>query len=107
MYSISWLKIFVVAACCLNLAGSERAFGQARQGEAAIGSWRDDKPGIRRLLRPEDLPAMATPTYGLAQVVPMPAGAQPQVPDGFSAERVATPGLHKPRATRVAELNVS
>ena len=71
------------------------------QGEAAIGSWRDDKPGVRRLITPQDLPAIAKPTYGPAQVVPMPAGARPQVPDGFSAELVTT-DLHKPRVIRVA-----
>ncbi len=32
----------------------------------------------------------------------MPAGAEPQVPDGFSAERVTTLGLHKPRVIRAA-----
>jgi hypothetical protein len=32
----------------------------------------------------------------------MPAGARPQVPDGFSAERVTTSGVHKPRVIRVA-----
>jgi len=59
--------IVATAACGLSLAAGARAFGQVRrQSEAAFGSWRDDKPGIRRLLRPEDLPAMAAPTYGLA-----------------------------------------
>jgi glucose/arabinose dehydrogenase len=102
MYSISRLRIIAVAACCLSLTAGGRAFGQARQGEAAIGSWRDDKPGVRRLLTPQDLPAIAKPTYGLAEIVAMPAGAAPQVPDGFSAELVTTSGLHKPRVIRVA-----
>jgi len=75
----SW--IVTTVACGLSLTAGARAFGQERRGEAAMGSWRDDKPGIRRLLRPLDLPAMAKPTYGLAQVVAMPAGARPQVPD--------------------------
>jgi len=102
MYSISRLTIVAVAACCLSLTGGERAFSQVRQGDAAIGSWRDDRPGVRRLLTPQDLPAIAKPTYGPAEVVAMPAGAGPQVPDGFSAELVATSGLHKPRVMRVA-----
>jgi glucose/arabinose dehydrogenase len=104
MYPINgyWLKIVAIAVCCLSLTAGERAFGQIRQGEAAIGSWRDDKPGVRRLLTPQDLPAIAKPTYGVAEVVAMPGGAGPQVPDGFSAELVTTSGLHKPRVIRVA-----
>jgi glucose/arabinose dehydrogenase len=54
------------------------------------------------LLTPQDLPAIAKPTYGPPEVVAMPAGVRPQVPDGFSAELVTTTGLHKPRVIRVA-----
>jgi hypothetical protein len=50
-----WLKSVIMAACCLAVATGERAVGQVLQGEAAIGSWRDDKPGVRRLLTPQDL----------------------------------------------------
>jgi glucose/arabinose dehydrogenase len=99
--SESSLKIIPIAACCLSLLAGGGAFGQALQGEAAIGSWRDDKPGVRRLLRAQDLPAVAKPTYGAAKVVPIPASARPQVPEGFSAERVPS-SLHKPRVIRVA-----
>jgi glucose/arabinose dehydrogenase len=95
------LKILVIAACSLGTFAGEQAFGQVLQGEAAIGSWHDDKPGVRRLLTPQDLPAISKPTYGLAQVVPVPAGVQPQVPEGFTAELV-TSNLHKPRVIRVA-----
>ena len=95
------LKIAAIAAYCLSLLAAERAFGQVLQGEAAYGSWHDDKPGVRRLIKPQDLPAIAKPTYGAAEVVPMPADARPQVPEGFSAELV-TSDLHKPRVIRVA-----
>jgi glucose/arabinose dehydrogenase len=102
MYGISRDSLKIVAtAGCLSLLAAEAAFGQVLQGDAAIGSWRDDKPGVRRLLRPQDLPAVSKPTYGAAQVVPVPGGAQPQVPEGFKAERVTT-DLHKPRVIRVA-----
>jgi glucose/arabinose dehydrogenase len=96
------LKIVAIAVCSLSLIAGERAFGPVRQGEAAIGSWRDDKPGVRRLLTPKDLPAIAKSTYGVAEVVAMPVDAGPQVPDGFSAELVTTSGLHQPRVIRVA-----
>jgi glucose/arabinose dehydrogenase len=95
------LRIVAVTAGCLSLLAGQAAFGQVLQGDAAIGSWRDDKPGVRRLLRPQDLPAVSKPTYGAAQVVPVPAGAQPQVPGGFKAERVTT-DPRKPRVIRVA-----
>jgi glucose/arabinose dehydrogenase len=95
------LGIVLTGACCLILLVGEQAFGQLLQGEAAMGSWRDDKPGVRRLLTSQDLPAIAKPTYGMAQVVPMPAGARPQLPKGFTAELVTT-DLHKPRVIRVA-----
>jgi glucose/arabinose dehydrogenase len=103
MYPISGysLKAVGIAACCLIVLPSARALGQTLRGEAAFGSWRDDKPGVRRLIRPQDLPPISKATDGPAQVVPMPAGARPQVPDGFSAELV-TSDLRNTRAIRVA-----
>jgi len=95
------LKVIGIAACCLSLVGAKRAFGQVLQGAAAFGSWRDDKPGVRRLIRPQDLPPISASANGPAQVVPMPAGARPQVPAGFSAELV-TSDLRNTRAIRVA-----
>jgi len=96
------LKLVTIAACCLSVTAGARVFGQVLKGEAAIGSWHDDKPGVRRLLTPQDLPAITKSSEGLADVVAMPAGARPRVPDGFSAELVKTSGLHKPRVIRVA-----
>ena len=95
------LKVVAIAACSLCLLGSQRAFGQVLQGAAAFGSWRDDKPGVRRLIRPQDLPPISKAADGPAQVVPMPAGARPQLPPGFTAELV-TSDLRLTRAIRVA-----
>jgi glucose/arabinose dehydrogenase len=95
------LGILAIAGGCLGLLAGGQAFGQALQGEAAMGSWRDDKPGVRRSLKPQDLPPVSKPTYGGAQVVPVPAGARPQVPEGFSVELVTT-DAHKPRVIRAA-----
>jgi glucose/arabinose dehydrogenase len=95
-YSFTIVAIFCVAALC-----GERAFGQVLKGEAAYGGWHDDRPGLRRLLRPQDLPPIEKATDGLAQVVPIPTGARPQVPDGFSVERVSS-ALRKPRVIREA-----
>jgi mono/diheme cytochrome c family protein len=91
----------IVASLCAVALGGERAIGQGLQGEAAYGSWHDDRPDLRRLLTLQDLPSIEKPTYGLAQVVPIPTGARPQAPDGFSAELV-TSALRKPRVIREA-----
>jgi len=96
------LTLVAITACCLSLAACEQAHGQVRQGETATGSWHDDRPGLRRLLRPQDLPAISKSTDGAAEIVARPAGIEPRLPDGFSAEMVTTSGLHKPRVIRVA-----
>jgi glucose/arabinose dehydrogenase len=95
------LKLAAFAACCLSLLAAETAFSQVLRGTAAMGGWQDDKPGVRRLITSQDLPALSKPTYDVAKVVPMPAGAKPQVPEGFTAELVTTDAL-KPRVIRVA-----
>jgi hypothetical protein len=71
------------------LAGGN-AFGQALRGKAALGDWRDDKPGLRRLNTAQDLQAVSTASMGEAKVVAVPAGAHSQVPEGFTAELVTT-----------------
>ena len=96
------VAIVAVAACCLGLASCGRAAGQVGHVPEATGGWRSDKPGVRRLLKPEDLPGIAKPTYAAADVVAMPAGGAPQLPHGFSATLVRTSTLHKPRVIRVA-----
>ncbi len=72
-------------------------------GAAAFGDWRADRPGLSRLIRPEDLPRPgATPSSAnVSHVVPRPAGAMPQVPAGFKIEPFAE-GLRGPRQMRVA-----
>jgi glucose/arabinose dehydrogenase len=94
-------KGVAIAACCLSVVAGERAFGQVLRGEAAFGGWRDDRPGVRRLITPQDLPPISTATFGSTQVVPVPAGGRPRVPDGFAVERV-TPDLPDARVVRVA-----
>jgi glucose/arabinose dehydrogenase len=73
------------------------------RGSAAFGDWRKDKPGVRRLLTLEDLPAPnATPSaMNFPDTVQMPGGAKPIVPAGFSVEMIAS-GLKSPRVVRVA-----
>jgi glucose/arabinose dehydrogenase len=83
------------------VAGVEDVNGPVLKGAAALGSWQQDRPGVRRLLTPQDLPPIAASTPNFSQVVPMPAGAKPQVPEGFTVEMVAS-GLANPRAIRLA-----
>ena len=73
------------------------------KGPAAFGDWRKDKPGVRRLLTPQDLPApMLTPSAAnFPETAPMPAGAKPSVPAGFTVEMIAS-GVKNPRVVRVA-----
>ena len=48
MYGISRDSLKIVAtAGCLSLLAGQAAFGQVLEGDAAIGSWRADKPGAR------------------------------------------------------------
>jgi glucose/arabinose dehydrogenase len=75
--------------------------GQLLTGRDAMGDWKHDNPGVRRLLTVQDLPPVSTAVNSGAEVVPLPAGARPRVPDGFAVEMVAS-GLAHPRAIRTA-----
>jgi len=94
--------ITAIALIMLNLFdGAGLAFGQVLKGKAAFGNWREDKPGLRRLILPKDLPPVSRETVARARIVPIPAGAKPVVPEGFSIELV-TSGLSGPRVIRRA-----
>jgi hypothetical protein len=78
------LNTVTTAACVLVLLTTAgQAAAQTLKGDAAFGDWHDDKPGVKRLLTLKDLPPVSTPTYALAAITPMPAGARPLVPEGF------------------------
>lgn len=78
-------------------------------GEAAFGTWEPDAPGLRRHIKPADLPPPShadndpeTPDFkNMATVVPVPDGAMPKVPEGFKVEVFAS-GLNEPRVIRIA-----
>jgi glucose/arabinose dehydrogenase len=74
---------------------------EVMKGQAALGGWQQDKPGLRRLLTLQDQPPIGNSTTAFAEVVPMPPDARPQVPPGFSVEMVAS-GLASPRVIQVA-----
>jgi glucose/arabinose dehydrogenase len=84
-------------------AFAQQADEPVLKGAAAFGDWRADRPGVRRLIRPNDLPKpyvtkSASNSAGLAE---RPAGAKPKLPPGFSAELIAS-GIDNPRVVRVA-----
>lgn len=88
-----------------SLASAETA--EVRTGSAALAGWTVDAPGVRRHIRPSDLPAPATgldPEAGRgspAKVVEPPPGARPKVPDGFAVQVFAS-GFKQPRTLRIA-----
>jgi glucose/arabinose dehydrogenase len=96
----------VVAVCSAlgsGLVVAQQERGNVLNGQAAFGDWHTDKPGVRRLITPQDLPPPGNnaQTQKFAKVVPVPAGAKPQVPPGFSVEMIAS-GLDQPRVIRTA-----
>ena len=90
-------------ALTIALAGPALAQSEPLRGAAAFGDWRSNKPGVIRLIRPEDLPKPgATPsTANGPHIVRRPPSVVPQVPAGFKIELFAD-GLSGPRQMRVA-----
>ncbi len=93
----------LMAGLFASVAGGALAQSESLVGAAAFGDWRADKPGVVRLIRPQDLPRPgATPSSAnTSHVVPRPTAAVPKVPAGFKIELFAN-GLSGPRQMRVA-----
>lgn len=72
-------------------------------GADAFGDWQQSKPGVQRLIRPQDIPApFATKSASNAPgVVERPANAMPKVPAGFQVSLVAD-DFEQPRVIRTA-----
>ncbi|HET8745391.1 MAG TPA: PQQ-dependent sugar dehydrogenase, partial [Ramlibacter sp.] len=82
--------------------------GDLRTGTAALADWRSDAPGVRRVIKPSDLPPAtmtgSDPEASVGnniKVVAPPEGALPKVPDGFAVQVFAS-GFRQPRTLRVA-----
>jgi L-amino acid N-acyltransferase YncA len=77
----------------------DRERGKLLTGQGASGDWRQDAPGVRRLIRAADLPPPnATRSVDRGpRIVRRPEKAWPQAPDGFRVDLVAT-DLNNPRA---------
>ncbi|BCG91892.1 PQQ-dependent sugar dehydrogenase [Mesorhizobium sp. 131-2-1] len=72
-------------------------------GKRAFGDWKADRPGVRRLIKPQDLPApyLTRSSSNGAGIADRPEGVKPLVPPGFSIELVAS-GIDNPRVVRAA-----
>lgn len=72
-------------------------------GPDAFGDWKTDRPGVRRLILPKDLPEPYATGAAASRAVlsPLPAGTGPQLPVGFKAELLLDK-LNTPRVVRVA-----
>jgi glucose/arabinose dehydrogenase len=71
-------------------------------GAAAISDWHADRPGTRRLIRPQDLPApdLAQSARNFVRIVHR-TDKKPIVPNGFEVNLLAS-GLSGPRIVRTA-----
>ncbi len=85
----------VLAGCATKAAAPVQPL---RTGQAAMGDYTTDAPGVRRLIKVEDLPAPnATKSNDNGpKLVPRPAGLVPKAPPGFKVELIAS-GLNNPR----------
>jgi glucose/arabinose dehydrogenase len=94
------LVVILAAGVSVPLAFSQ----ETKVGTEAFGNWQDDKPGVKRLIRPQDLPGPKLTQEWVGnfpEETARPEGAKPQVPEGFTVDLVAT-GIENPRAIRVA-----
>jgi glucose/arabinose dehydrogenase len=105
MHAPAISTLIVPTALLVSLASAQT--GDVRTGAAALDDWKGDAPGVRRLIRPSDLPA---PVMGQdpeasigtnAKLVDPRPGALPKVPDGFVVQVFAS-GFKQPRTLRIA-----
>jgi len=89
-------------AWCLVTAATMLA-GLAPGRAAEPGGWHDDQPGVAHHIIAETLPApFATRSASRTpSVIARPAGAEPRLPPGFTAQVYAA-GLDQPRTMRIA-----
>lgn len=104
----SWSVLFCLLGCSvIGGSGSEARAQEAGRklltGQAAMGDWRSDAPGMRRRITIADLPPpnASRSASNSPRVVSRPRGAQLQVPAGFKIEQYAA-GFRDPRVLRTA-----
>jgi glucose/arabinose dehydrogenase len=99
----SLLGLSIAGVLCLVVAPIlAQTAGDVLEGRAAFGDWRADRPGLRRMIRPRDLP-LPQPAESVANMVRIArrSDQKPIVPSGFAVELFAS-GLAAPRLIRAA-----
>src|SRR5690242_3463341 len=93
--AFSSLLVHVPTVLLASLASAQTA--DVRTGATAFADWTVDAPGVRRLIRPPDLPAppktvtdAEASVANNAKVIDPPQGALPKVPDGFVVQVFAS-----------------
>ena len=105
MHAPAMSALVVSTVLVISLASAQT--GEIRTGPAAFDDWKADAPGVRRLIRPSDLPPsrIATDPEGSigsnAKVMDPRQGTIPKVPDGFVVQVFAS-GFKQPRTLRIA-----
>ena len=96
------LVALIVLAASTATAGWASA-EEVKTGKAAFGDWRQDAPGVRRHIRPGDLPEPEMQEFvrNRADKAARKPDAKPKVPKGFEVTAFAT-GLTTPRIIRFA-----
>jgi glucose/arabinose dehydrogenase len=97
------VALSIAGIFCLAVAPlSAQTAGGVLEGRAAFGDWRADRPGVRRLIRQQDLPP-PQPSESVTNRVRVAhrSGQKPLVPSGFTVNLFAS-GLAGPRIIRAA-----
>jgi glucose/arabinose dehydrogenase len=97
------LAVSFAAVICFAVAPLlAQTAGSALEGHAAFGDWRADRPGVRRLIRPRELPP-PQPAQSVSNFVRVAhrTDEKPLVPNGFAVTLFAS-GLTGPRLIRAA-----
>jgi len=96
---------FMLAATNILAPAPARAQGTSEllQSRAAFTDWHTDRPGLRRLIRPMDLPAanLGASFSKFVRISRRSASEKPVVPPGFEVSLLAE-GLDQPRLIRAA-----
>jgi glucose/arabinose dehydrogenase len=93
--------VMILLSGCVVLAETGMSDHNVLRGREAFGGWQKDRPGVRRLLKPEDQPPVGESTSNPVQIVKRSKHAKPIAPKGFSVDLIAS-GLAGPRVIRVA-----
>ncbi len=95
--------IVLLLAACGSAVLAQSGSPGVLEGKAAFGDWHADRPGLRRHIRPGDLPAanLAASFSGPSRMVRRREEQKPMLPQGFQVALFAA-GLTEPRRLRVA-----